>query len=199
MISRYFISFNFAALITFSMFFAMNLLITNGETVLVDNEKRVVVVLPEVRKAEPPKTREEKPVLDEIVPEPEVTVQPIPTPGGGLPGPTTTVITDPAPTIPKSITPFAMGEGAQTPIVRVAPQYPANMASKGIEGYVTVQFSLTINGSVENVIVLESSHRGFERNAVRAVQKFKYKPKVVDGTPVPVTGMTTTLEFKLEK
>ena len=198
MITRYFISFNFAALITFSLFFAMNLLISNGETVLVEEKERIVVVLPDVRNAEETKKKELKPVLDEIEPMPVVSVLPFPTSDGGVPVPVTTAPPTATPLVPDAITTFGKGEGPQTPIVRVAPQYPINMASKGIEGYVIVQFSLTTNGSVVDAIVIESSHRGFERNAVRAVEKFKYKPKVVDGTPVTVTGMTTTVEFKLE-
>ncbi|MCC3862286.1 energy transducer TonB [Pseudemcibacter aquimaris] len=199
MISRYFISFNLAALITISLFFAMNLLISNGETVLVEKENTVPIIFIKPREVEETKTRErmpEEPIV-ELIPEVNIPLVPgdttnvIPT-GGEI------VIVDPVVTHKKNPTGFDI-EGGHTPIVRVAPQYPTNMASKGIEGYVKVSFTITVNGSVKDATVIESSHRGFERNALRAVEKFKYKPKVVDGVAVPVTGMTTTLEFKLEK
>ncbi|MDG1021161.1 MAG: TonB family protein [Emcibacteraceae bacterium] len=51
-------------------------------------------------------------------------------------------------------------------------------------------FTVTANGNVNDVKVIVSSHSGFERNAVRAAEKFKYKPKVVDGIAVEVNGVT---------
>ena len=60
-------------------------------------------------------------------------------------------------------------------------------------------FTVTANGNVNDVKVIVSSHSGFERNAVRAAEKFKYKPKVVDGIAVEVNGVTNWIEFNLEK
>jgi len=39
----------------------------------------------------------------------------------------------------------------------------------------------------------------FERAALRAVLKFKYKPRVVDGVPVRVPGVKTRISFKIEE
>jgi protein TonB len=39
----------------------------------------------------------------------------------------------------------------------------------------------------------------FERAATRAVLKFKYKPRVVDGVPVDVPNVKTRITFRIEK
>jgi protein TonB len=39
----------------------------------------------------------------------------------------------------------------------------------------------------------------FERAAIRAVLKFKYKPRVVDGVPVEVPNVKTRITFKIEE
>jgi protein TonB len=45
---------------------------------------------------------------------------------------------------------------------------------------------------------LQSTSSLFERAATRAVLKFKYKPRVVDGIPVEVVGVKTRITFELE-
>tara|TARA_R110002096_G_scaffold432240_1_gene648725 strand:- start:148731 stop:149264 length:534 start_codon:yes stop_codon:yes gene_type:complete len=84
------------------------------------------------------------------------------------------------------------------PIVRVPPQYPARAAERGLEGYVVVVFTVTPMGSTTNIKVVESTDKVFERNAVRAALRFKYKPKVVDGEATMVEGVRTKIEFKLD-
>jgi protein TonB len=47
--------------------------------------------------------------------------------------------------------------------------------------------------------VLFSTSSLFERAATRAVLKFKYKPRVVDGVPVEVPGVKTRITFQIEE
>lgn len=198
MLTRYFISFNFAAIITFGFFYTMQILISQNEIELQKSDERIVIVLDEIRDPEPLVKREPKPeeiIIDEL---PKVEFQET---GKSFSNPI--VVDDgtsiPIPTRTSINNNFAIVEGDAQPIIRVVPQYPRSMLEKGIEGYVKVIFTVTELGATENVSVVESSHRGFERNAIRAAEKFKYKPRVVDGEAVPVKGMTTTLEFNLEK
>ena len=91
-------------------------------------------------------------------------------------------------------------DGEYLPIVRVEPIYPTRAASRGVEGYVIVEFTVTSNGSVVDPVVVESEPSSiFNSAAERAVLKWKYKPRVVDGTPVDVPGVRTMLTFQLEK
>jgi protein TonB len=90
-------------------------------------------------------------------------------------------------------------DGEYLPIVRVEPIYPTRAASRGVEGHVIMEFTVTSNGSVVDPIVVEAEPSSiFNSAATRAVLKWKYKPRVVDGTPVDVPGVRTMLTFKLD-
>lgn len=89
-------------------------------------------------------------------------------------------------------------DGEQIPIVRVAPTYPPNAVSRGIEGYVILSFSITPSGATANPTVIEANPKGvFDRAAIRAVNKFKYKPKVVDGEAQTVHNVQHRVTFEL--
>ena len=47
-------------------------------------------------------------------------------------------------------------------------------------------------------IVTDSSNALFERYAIDAAYKFKYKPRVIDGDPVESRGVLNTFTFVLE-
>ena len=65
--------------------------------------------------------------------------------------------------------------------------------------YVLIEFTVTILGTVENPVVIEAEPPGyFERAALNAARKFKYKPKVVNGEPIPVSGVRNLITFVLE-
>ncbi len=89
-------------------------------------------------------------------------------------------------------------EGDVIPLVRIPPQYPRKAAMAKIEGWVKVEFTITEEGTVTNPRVLEAKPpRIFDREALRAILKWKFKPKIVDGVRVPQIA-TQTIEFKLE-
>ncbi len=92
------------------------------------------------------------------------------------------------------------GDGEYLPIVKVAPNYPRRAAQQGIEGYVVVEFTVTTLGTVINPRVVEASPPGiFDREAMAAVTKFKYKPKIENGKPVQVDGVRNIIRFELDK
>lgn len=89
-------------------------------------------------------------------------------------------------------------DGEYLPIVKVAPQYPRRAQTRGIEGYVLLEFVVTTTGAVRDPVVVESQPSGiFDRAAMNAALKFKYKPKVVNGTPVEVAGVRNRITFEL--
>ncbi len=88
--------------------------------------------------------------------------------------------------------------GPALALVTVAPVYPARAAARGLEGYVIVEFTITALGTVEDVLVAESSNALFDRYAVEAAYKFKYKPRVIDGEPVESHGVRNQFTFVLE-
>lgn len=90
-------------------------------------------------------------------------------------------------------------DGPLVTIVRVSPTYPTSMSTRGIEGWVTVQFDVLPDGSVGNVTVIESSNRSFERSAIQAAGRFRFKARVVDGVPQMSTGLQYRFRFELDK
>lgn len=92
------------------------------------------------------------------------------------------------------------GDGEYLPIVKVAPQYPRRAAQKGIEGYVVVEFTVNKLGAVQDVVVIEAEPANiFNRAAISAAKKFKYKPKISDGKTTLVTGVRNIIRFELDK
>ncbi|PSW20325.1 energy transducer TonB [Photobacterium sanctipauli] len=86
------------------------------------------------------------------------------------------------------------------PLYRVEPRYPSRAMKQGAEGYVVMSFTIDPQGRPTDINVIEAQPRRlFEREAMRALQKWKYQPKVVDGRAISQVGQTVRLEFKLQK
>jgi periplasmic protein TonB len=91
-------------------------------------------------------------------------------------------------------------DGEYLPIVKVQPRYPSRALSRGIEGYVIVEFTVTKNGSVRDPVVVDAEPANiFNRAATKAALKFKYKPRVIDGEPVEVPGVRNKITFAIAK
>ncbi len=91
-------------------------------------------------------------------------------------------------------------DGDAQPTVRINPVYPSEARTKGIEGFVTLRFDISELGRPINVSVVNSKPRGiFEKQARRALRKWKYNPKVVDEKAVIQTNQSVTLAFEFEK
>jgi periplasmic protein TonB len=147
---------------------------------------------------------EEIPVMQDVLPvkpieqtlPPSITMlEPVevnPNPGAGFGGPM--AIEKPAIT---SV--FGVG-GQMVPFIRIAPQYPQAAATKGIEGYVDVMFDVTALGTTENIrIIAYVPSTVFNKSVIKAVQGWKYKPNVVDGTPVKTYDVRDRVRFAMEK
>jgi len=90
-------------------------------------------------------------------------------------------------------------DGDATPIVRIEPKYPIQAARDGKEGWVKLSFTINEIGGVEDVKVIEAQpKRIFDKEAKRALRKWKYKPKVVDGKAMKQPGLTVQLDFKMD-
>ncbi|MEM0955398.1 MAG: energy transducer TonB [Pseudomonadota bacterium] len=83
------------------------------------------------------------------------------------------------------------------PVVRTAPAYPRAAKQAKIEGYVTMAVTIRPDGTVSGVSVLESDPpRLFDRAAMDAMRRWKFRPKIVDGAPQSQRARQT-IEFKL--
>lgn len=89
-------------------------------------------------------------------------------------------------------------EGEIIPIVVIRPMYPRDAAMRGIEGWVDVEFTITEAGTVKDPRVIAAEPpRVFNREALRAILKWKFKPRVVDGQAVERPA-TQRIEFNLD-
>jgi protein TonB len=91
-----------------------------------------------------------------------------------------------------------LAEGDVLPIVRIDPQWPREALIEGIEGYVVVEVTIGADGSVKDVRVIQAEpKRMFDRNVIRAVLKWKFKPRIINGVPVERKAIQM-LEFTLD-
>ncbi|HKI73099.1 MAG TPA: energy transducer TonB [Pseudomonadales bacterium] len=104
-------------------------------------------------------------------------------------------------------------DGNYLPIVKVAPTYPTAAELRGLEGWVILQFTVDKTGRVIDPEVVENCARVknkgdntecedmpnniFNRSALQAAVKFRYKPKVVDGEPVATQRVRNKITFVL--
>jgi protein TonB len=89
-------------------------------------------------------------------------------------------------------------DGDYLPIVKVNPVYPRRAQTRGIEGYVVLEFIVTKTGAVRDPVVIEAKPPGiFDNAAIQAALKFKYKPKVVNGEAIDVAGVKNRITFEL--
>ncbi len=71
----------------------------------------------------------------------------------------------------------SLGPIGLQPIFRVEPIYPMYAITRGIEGWVSIEFAITMNGKVINPKVIASDPpRIFERTAMTAISQWRYPP-----------------------
>ena len=108
---------------------------------------------------------------------------------------------------------FGISDGEYLPIVKVQPQYPRRALSRGMSGWVIVEFTVTAQGTVTDPFVVsncgwiknarnegkceDNPNSVFDSAATKAAVKFKYKPKVIDGDPVATAGVQNKITFEL--
>lgn len=201
MIGRYAFSIVIGVVITLGLLFVMHLLIEYGESAVTKERTRHNLEFVRVKRNESLNTEDFTP---EKPPKPPETPPETPPQDMDNVDPNAPTINVAAPTVDVASDiggPGGMNiaEGDYLPIVRVAPVYPARALSRGLEGHVDLSFTVTTTGTVRDPVIIFSTSSLFERAATRAVLKFKYKPRVVDGVPVDVPNVKTRITFRIEK
>ncbi len=184
---------------TFGLFALMYALIVFDAKPPTDTEERKLadIFMPE-RKIET-QYEAEKPEKVEVVDEPPPE---IPQPEFDQPDVNPMALNMAAPRVKPKLDVKGVGgfasDGEYLPIVKVQPTYPRRALSRGIEGYVIVEFTVTANGSVRDPVVVEADPENiFNKAAIKAASKFKYKPRVIDGEAVEVPGVRNKITFKI--
>jgi len=84
------------------------------------------------------------------------------------------------------------------PVKTPPPRYPDSLRREGVSGMVAVTIVIDEAGAVSSTAVSKSSHPDFERPALDAVAKWKFKPGKKDGAAVKVR-VTLPLRFNVEE
>ncbi|HVT31951.1 MAG TPA: energy transducer TonB [Rhodanobacteraceae bacterium] len=111
---------------------------------------------------------------------------------------TAEVATPPARPAPPAPAPAPTGETRDATVTTPpVPEYPIAAARARQEGWVEVEFTVGADGSVQNAHVTASEPgRIFDREAIAAVQRAKFEPRLVNGEPVAST-LRRRIQFKL--
>ncbi|MGZ5007246.1 MAG: TonB family protein [Methylobacter sp.] len=161
---------------------------------------------PEPPKPEPPKKQPVKqpikkkaPIVPKQVelPKPQAVAEEKTAPSNAVPAPPVSApqpVSRPAPAPVKAEPRISTGV---VPLERIPPKYPARAASRHIEGWVKIEFTITTNGTVENAVVVEAEPAEvFDDAALKAINQWIFKEKIVDGVAVEQRAVQT-LQFKL--
>lgn len=191
-----------AVLITIALFFLMHQLIVTGKQALTEVVSTTVINFTRVERDETPETiiREtpERPDKPEVAPPlPNMAIDTSVTPGAAGFGTVPVMAADPniggGPLT-------APSDGDAIPLVRVPPQYPAGAVTRGIEGWVQLEFTISPTGRVvDPQVIAASPPTTFDRAATRALSRWKYQPKLVDGQPVARCCNQVVITFELDK
>jgi periplasmic protein TonB len=86
------------------------------------------------------------------------------------------------------------------PLVRIPPDYPPRALSRGLEGWVRVQFTITATGTVKDAVVVEADPKSiFDDAALKSIARWRYNPRVDGGVAVERVGVQTVIRFQLEQ
>jgi TonB family protein len=79
-----------------------------------------------------------------------------------------------------------------------APTYPTRAATRGIEGWVDLEFIVTVDGATQDVAIMEASHESyFRREAVAAVEEWRFGPRTFMGQTIEQRAYTRVV-FRLQ-
>jgi protein TonB len=199
---RFIASIGVGVVITFGLFVLMAELINSGDKSKQDEREQIIVEInttpPESEAQQrnrvpppPPPPPKQPPKPQTPDPEPDISDN-----GGfnfNMPsvdvGSTSTGLSGPG---------ALVRDGDATPIFRQEPKFPTKAARDGVEGWVQLKFDINELGNVEKVTVIDAKQkRIFDREARKALRKWRYNPKVVDGKAIKQIGLTVQLDFKL--
>ncbi|ATD00809.1 MAG: energy transducer TonB [Pseudoalteromonas spongiae] len=197
---RYLISTLIAIVVTALLFFGMQALIQSGDGVASEPVKGNVLDFVRLKQEETVQKKERKP---QKPPKPKEPPPPMAPQASSSESTDTASNFDFSANVDTNVDLAAglaldSGDGEYLPIVKVSPVYPRRALSRGIEGYVIVEFTVTKSGTVSEPRVIQAEPEEiFNRAAMDAALKFKYKPRVVNGEAVEVAGVQNKITFQI--
>ncbi|MCV2883637.1 energy transducer TonB [Aestuariibacter sp. AA17] len=199
---RILIAFALSLVITLGLFYVMQSLIKMGGSALTEPPRGNVLDFVRVKQEETVEKKERKPKKPPKPEEPPPQMQQpqLDSPSPDAEGASMNFAADVAGDVAlEGGLALENGDGEYLPIVKVSPVYPRRALSRGIEGYVIVEFTVTKQGSVKDPVVIEANPADiFNQAAVDAALKFKYKPRVINGEATEVSGVQNRISFQID-
>jgi len=197
MIARYVSAISTGTVITVSLLYVMQALIALQPGAQSDDRHWKPVNFVRFKTPEPTETIKDEPIAKEDLTHTEM--PPTRTVDKGGLEPVYVPTAEPRPPGNQGLPVFgSLTDGPLVAMVRVAPTYPIRATSLGLEGYVVVQFDVMADGYVTNIMIIESTNRIFDKAAIKAAQRFKFKPRVVDGLALASYGIQNMFRFSLD-
>ena len=198
---RFILGLPIAAVITVALFLLMRFFISGDvkigekqDAVRFDINPKVQELEVRQREVKPERTKDVKPPP----PPPAIEKQKAVQPKEGIASISGSIPDFEPPTLNRGNINFQVSDRDAQPLVRIEPIYPPRAAEQGREGTCEGHFDVSADGKPYHISVTCSSSM-FVRAATRAIQKWKYNPKIVDGKAVARRGVVTPFKFQLEK
>lgn len=86
---------------------------------------------------------------------------------------------------------------APVPVFQPAPVVPPLLKQEGISATVRIEFIVTADGRVVNVMAVDTTNHGFNESAIKGVSKWKFKPGIKNGRKVN-TRMAVPIVFNVK-
>ncbi len=84
------------------------------------------------------------------------------------------------------------------PVRMVPPDYPTELRREGVAGVVMISCTIDEKGDVQDPVIEKSSNATFDKPALAAIKKWKFKPAKLDGAAV-AKKVTIPLKFTVDE
>lgn len=196
MFTRYASAVTSGTVITFGLLFVMQLLITLQPGAVIKPSQGFGVDWRRIDIPEPPDVPRQELIDKKKLTETKLPPKRLKTSGSGEP----LLLAKSSPAAPAGLglpTFNDITDGPLVSLVRVSPVYPAKALANQTEGYVIVEFDVTDRGQVTNVVTVDSSNEIFNKAAIKAAERFKFKPRVVDGQALWSYSIRNMFTFRI--
>ena len=182
--------------VTFAIFFIIQALISQASELNKSNKAPNFIEFIRIKQddslQERKRTIPDKPPTPKRPPQPQVELdvsKPPPTANLDFDMPVFSLPTDFSGAFMGNLESMGTGTSQLIPIVKVAPRCPREAQISGIDGSVTLILNVNANGRVSTIQVKSAKPtRVFNSEAIKAVKRWQFKPKTIDGIAVDQKG-----------
>ena len=182
--------------VTFAIFFIIQALISQASELNKSNKAPNFIEIIRIKQddslQERKRTIPDKPPTPKRPPQPQVELdvsKPPPTANLDFDMPDFSLPTDFSGAFMGNLESMGTGTSQLIPIVKVAPRCPREAQISGIDGSVTLILNVNANGRVSTIQVKSAKPtRVFNSEAIKAVKRWQFKPKTIDGIAVDQKG-----------